>query len=344
MKTPFSRIPAPSFVKSYGRVDSSWDMARFRGILEDASAMAGERSVSLCIGEDADENVVIVPNQRGAPIHILACGITKEGGGEAEAKEEPRKEFWDNAEYRKYTIDEMVPRVYDCLVNGAIEYGSLGFLSEGRIQLARVLEDAGKLVKKHGRPFVAGLGKENGIMVAPMSERSEFVAPLSCVIAKSGFWSVSDMHSDRILPPHSYIVTTTEADALARLDNTGPLSMLYEGIAYGRKRYGRFEVGRDRSVLDLESAFEDAAGMPRHRDGVPYCVILGRDGFIYVQSKAGYTQSRESDALFWEDRRGDAFLEVDPGQFLDGGMPLRERISAAAKDAYGKFSQIRRNA
>jgi len=335
MKTPFSKILTPFFVKSYGRVDSSWDMARFRGILEDASAMAGERGVSLCIGEDADENVVIVPNQGVAPVHILACGITKEGGDEAEAKEEPRKEFWDNVGYRKYTIDEMVPRVYNCMVNGAIEYGSLGFLSEGRMQLARVLEDAGKLVKKHGRPFVAGLGKENGIMVSPMSERSKFVAPLSCVIAKSGFWSVSDMHSDRILPPHSYIVTTTEADTLTRLDNTGPLFMLYDGIAYGKKSYGRFEAGRTSSVSDLESAIEDAAGMSRHFDGVPYCVILGRDGFIHVQDKAGYAQSHQS---------GGAFLDVDPGQFLDGGVPLRERISAAAKDAYGKFSRSRRNA
>jgi len=292
-------------------------MARFRGILEDASAMAGERSVSLCIGEDADENVVIVPNQRGAPIHILACGITKEGGGEAEAKEEPRKEFWDNAGYREYTIDEMVPRVYNCLVNGAIEYGSLRFLSEGRMQLAGVLEDAEKLVKKHGRPFVAGLGKENGIMVSPMSERSEFVAPLSCVIAKSGFWSVSDMHHQRIWNPER---------------------MLYDGIAYGRKSYGRFEAGRDLSVSDLESAIEDAVGMSRHRDGVPYCVILGRDGFVHVQD----VQDRATTLRTAES--GHAFLEVDPGQFPDGGVPLRGRISAAAKEAYGKFSRSGRNA
>jgi len=316
IKTPFSRILALFFVKSYGRVGSSWDMDRFRDILEDASAMAGERSMSLCIGEDADENVVIVPNQRGAPIHILACGITKEADDEAEAKEGPRKEFWDNVVYREYTIDEMIPRVYNCLVNGTIEYGSLGFLSEGRMQLAGVLEDAGKLVKKHGRPFIAGLGKENGIMVSPMSERSKFVAPLSCVIARSGFWSVSDMHHQRIWNPER---------------------MLYDGIAYGRKSYGRFEAGRDLSVSDLESAIEDAAGMSRHRDGVPYCVTLWRDGFIHVQGvqdRAGWEQSRQS---------GDAFLEVDPGQFPDGGVPLRGRISAAAKDAYGKFSRSRRN-
>ncbi len=199
-------------MKSYGRIDSSWDKAKTRSILEDASEMAREHSMSFRIGEDADGNVVILPNQEESGIHIFVCGITtKKTDGDSETKEESEREFWDNVAYHNYTIDEMTPRAYDCLVNGIVKYGGLRFLSEGRFQLRKVLGDATKMVKKHNKPFIMGLSKEHGIMISPMSEKSKFLAPLSYVITKSGFWSVSDMHSDQSNPPES----------------------LYEGIAYG---------------------------------------------------------------------------------------------------------------
>lgn len=326
-------------MKSYGRVDSSWDKAKVRKVLEDASAMAKEHSMPFCVCEDTDENVAIVPNQGDEPVHIFVCGVTnrtvsdhqKKSRSQAEIKETSGGEFWDNAEYHRYTIDEMVPRAHSCLVNGIIGYGHLGFLSEGRMQLARVLNDAKKMAERHSRPFIAGQSKEGGIMIAPLSEGSRFFAPLSCVVARSGFWTVSDMHSDRILPPHSCIVTTTETDSLARLDNTGPLFMLYEGIAYGRKHYGGFKAGRDSRVLDLESALEDAARMSRHR-GVSHGIFLDGSGSIRVE--------RSNDS---EDHTCDAFLEVDPKEYFDGDLLLREKIGAAARAACERLSRVRKD-
>ena len=58
-----------------------------------------------------------------------------------------------------YTIDEMVPRTYDAWLTEESN-GSLELLSEGRMQLARVLEDAKKLVEKHVKPFIVGLSKK----------------------------------------------------------------------------------------------------------------------------------------------------------------------------------------
>lgn len=209
------------------------------------------------------------------------------------------------------------------------------------MQLARVLNDAKKLVEKHAKPFMVGLDKKNRmIMISQISEGSKFVAPppLSCVVTKSGVWSVSEMRSDMIWNPSYRIVTTTEIGTLNRLGTVGPLFMLYEGVAYGRKSYGVFEVNnKEHCVLILESVFEDAVRMPRcNRDNDDrHCIVWDRHGEITIQPNHGKRiRHREDDACS---------VEVNSEEFLNGDTLLREKVSAA-RETYEKFCQIRENA
>lgn len=300
------------FVKSYGKIDSSWDMAKFQSILEEMSAMAEEHDMSLCLCEDKDGNIALLPNKKSSPIHIFVCGMTpvkiRDHWPDTFSKEEIermlREKFWDNVEYRKYTIEAMVPRVYNCLVNGVFEYGHLRFLSEGRMQLAEMLNDANKLLEKHARPLVLGLKKSGGLAICPISEKFQFYAPLSCVLAKSGFWSVSDLHPYKI-----------------RRD---PLFMMYEGIAYGRKLYGmpRDKTDKDLGILILENALEDAIRMRSK----------GQCRLVINRSQANVEcDMKETD---------DESFVINREEFLDGDKLLHQRVSAVAKDMYEKFLQI----
>ena len=297
-------------MRSYGRVDSSWDGAKIRSVLEDALRMSEKHDISVCIGEDVDGNVVALSDPRDT--HVFVCGVAKKDSRRAGLERELEGEFWDNVGWARYTVDEMIPRMHDFLANGIIKYGHLRFISEGRLQLTGALKDARKMVKKRGRPFILGLSKKHGIMTAPMSEKSEFFAPLSCVITKSNCWSVSDMHSDVIPEPRDL------------RGGESPMRVLYNGIAYGVKQYGWYESSQDRCISNLERAFEDAVNMPRCEN--PNCV--GRRGRKIIM------QPKEKQML----KRNDyGFLEVDPREFLDGSMLLREKITAAAKDAYGQL-------
>ena len=336
-------------MKSYGKIGSSSDMPKLRLLLEDASKMAKEGNMSFYVGEDKDENIIVTPDRDDSLMHVFLCVVTPtkildhwtDTFSQEKIEKMLKEEFEDNVAYRYYTIDEMVPRAYDCLVNGRIEYGSLGFLSEGRMQLAGMLEDAKKLVEKHAKPFIVGLSKKNKtIMISPASERSKFSAPLSCVVTKFGVWSVSEMRSDMIWVSSYRIGTTTERITLNHLDEVDPLHMLYRCIAYGRKSYGKFKAGDDNTehcILRLESAFEDAVRMPRRNGGNDerYCVILDRDEGITMQSAhRNRIQHRENNVYA---------VEVNPEEFLDGDTLLREKVSVAARETYEKFYQVIKN-
>ena len=337
-------------MKSYGKIDSSSDMPKLRLLLEDASKMVKENNTPFYIGEDKDENIIITPDRDDSVMHIFLCAATPKkipnyrAGtfSQEEIEKKLKEEFEDNVEYRRYTIDEMVPRAYDCLINGRIEYGSLGFLSEGRMQLAKVFKDAKKMVEKHAKPSIVGLSKKNKtIMISPASERSKFFAPLSCIVTKFGVWSVSEMRSDMIRRPSYWTVTATERRALNRLDSVDPLHMLYKGIGYGKKSYGKFRVGndsREHYILRLESAFEDAVRMPRRNSGNDerYCVILDRHEVITMQSIHRNRIQHHEDNVY--------SVEVNPKEFLDGDTLLREKVSAATRETYEKLCQIIKNA
>ena len=320
-------------VRSYGRVDDTWNEAKIRVILEEASDMARERDKSFCVGQDRDENIIICPNEKDSPLHIFACGVThkkildnwKDIYSPEEIERNLEAEFWDDAAYEDYSIDEMVPIVYECLLYGIKSYGGLRFLSEGRMQLAYVLDDAKKMTEKYGAPFIVGRGRKDGIMIAPVSRQSRFVEPLSCIISKSGYWNVSDMHSSRIFNPDYYVVGKHEIDTLNSLDSTDALFMLYEGMTYDLKRYGAFRInmGRDAALAQLENAFEDAAKLSMFRK-MPFYVCLNSQYGISVQSKKEVLQGSTLCVSF----------TVNPYELYDGVILLRDKIKSAACDAY----------
>ncbi len=319
--------------KSYGRMDSTWNEAKIRAMLEDASNMAREHDASFCVGQSGDGDIVISPDKKGHPLYIFACGVTpqktrnyrKDASSLKEIERKLEEEFWDDAAYHHYAIDAMVPRVYECLVYGIKSYGALRFLSEGRMQLAHVLGDAKKMTNKHGVPFIVGWSKENGIMMAPVSRQSRFVESLACIISKSGYWNISDMHSSRIFRPDYYVVGKHEIDTLDRLDNTGALFMLYEGMAYGNKRYGAFRVnmGRDMAIAQLENAFEDAAKLSTFRK-VQFYVGLNNQSGISVQKK----KEALSGIILY------VSFTVNPNELYDGTILSYDGIKSAARDAY----------
>ncbi len=303
-------------MRSYGKIDSSWDKTRFHSLLEDASNICKESDDSLSIGEDKDGNVCIASSSREHPLYIAACGVTprkisdhwKNTFSTQEIKTMLKKEFSDNVAYQDYTIDEMVPRTYDYLVNGIIEYGSPGFLSEGRIQLSCAFADAQKMVKKFDKPFILGYGK-NGIAVAPFSERSRFIDPLSCVVTKHGVWTISDIHS---IKQGFY-----DAD-------------FQYAIAFHVKSYGRFESDYITCITKLECAFEDAVKMSKHHHKKEsICVMLDAHKIIRVQPQNGSMNRAAVESII-----------IDPEKFLKNDVLLKDVISSAAKNAYEKFLSV----
>ena len=292
---------AQQVTRSYNMTDSSWNNEKIKGILNDASNLASKHDTSYCIGIDDNQNVVIFPNLKNSSMFVLVCGVTKrtkdnfakdylDSLDSSQIKEELEKEFWDNVAYRRYTINEMIPRVRDSLVNGIIEYGGIKFLSEGRHQLSGVLDDAKKMSEMYNKPFIAGLSKKRGIMIAPASEKSQFVTPLSCVITKSGFWNISSMCSHRVVHL-GYIIDIKDVyEKSERYGVTDAMYELYYGIAYGRKKYGAFQHKYEIDMIHLVQAFEDAVKLLEwegERDGQfdrrsKFCVGLNHDNGIEV--------------------------------------------------------------
>ena len=149
------------------------------------------------------------------------------------------------------------------------------------------------------------------------------------------------MRSDMIEEPDYWRVTTTEVSTLNSLDRVSPLFMLYDGIGYCRKSYGKFKAGDDgkeHCILKLESAFEDAVRMPRQDRGndYRYRVILDRYERVTVQP------IHEGRILHHKDNL--CSVEVSAEEFLDGDTLLWEKVSAAARKTYEKFCQVAGNA
>ena len=271
-------------METFGRVE---DQNRLRTILEDAAGKSRKLGKPIFIGCDSEGNAAISP---GRDLHIFGCAVDTDGA------------YYDNVEYKTYTLEEAVSRTYDFLVNGILEYGPLQFLSEGRMQLDYALNDARWTVGMRGMHFILGYTR-NGITLAPQSEESRFCAPLSCVVARHGFWTLSSLHS-------------------CKLDSAWPMSVLYFAMKSGRKSYGRFAAHRGECAIRLENALEDAVRLSAFRK-VPCEVGLTADGTIEMhaeQSLGGYDHV--------------ASLRILPGQFPDSPRLLPDRIRSAARDAY----------
>ena len=199
-------------MKSYGKVDETWDDERFRVLIEDTLEMARKGKKSHAIGQDRNGNVVVTGD---GPDHtcIYVCWTTRK------SREAPEDELVlvDHCAYSKYSVERMVPRVRNALARGIVDFGGLGFLSEGRVQLPEVSRYARMLVQMHGKPFIMGwIDKKTktvqlsegdspagitpdmskSIVIAPLSEREHFADYASCVVTKHGFWSLLDRIPD----------------------------------------------------------------------------------------------------------------------------------------------------
>ena len=157
-------------MKLYGKVDESWDDAKFQAMIEDALRMARAEKKVFAVGQNMDGTAVVALSKEDYP-PIFACAAT---AFDDEAFQEDKIVLIDNVAYHEYSVDEMVPRVRGVLTRGLVEYGGLRFLSEGRVQLGYAMSCADSLVKLHKCPFIVGL-TANGIMVAPFSERDRFL-------------------------------------------------------------------------------------------------------------------------------------------------------------------------
>ena len=172
------------------------------------------------------------------------------------------------------------------------------------MQLDYALNDARGTVEMRGMHFILGYTR-NGITLAPQSEESRFCAPLSCVVARHGFWTFSSLHS-------------------CKLDSAWPMPVLYNAMM-GSKSYGRFAAHRGECAIRLEKALEDAARLSAFRK-VPCEVGLTAGGTIEMhaeQSLDGYDHV--------------ASLRILPGQFPDSPRLLPDRIRSAARDAYERL-------
>ena len=173
-------------MKSYGKVDETWNDAKFQGMIEDALQMAREEKKVFAVGQDMDGTAVVALSKEDYP-PIFACAAT---AWDDKTFQEGKIVLIDNVQYHEYSVEEMIPNVRGVLTKGIVEYGGLRFLSEGRCQTGEAVSCAHTLAELHGCPFIAGLTAK-GVTVAPLSEKDRFLDVASCVVTKSGVWSMT---------------------------------------------------------------------------------------------------------------------------------------------------------
>lgn len=206
-----------------------------------------------------------------------------------------------------------------------IEYGCLRFLSEGRLQLSYAIRDAKRLAEERRAPFIVGFTRQREILVAPMSERARFIDPLAIIITRHGSWSISDMNPRRFRSSgHTTDIPEWDTRMAPGYDDSKLVFALYTGFMDGTLLYGRFEADRRRCVPVLERAVKDCAKMAQGLgDKRGHVVLL--DGTVSVERQ-------------WDLPDGTS-VEVNPRDFLDGDVLLRDKVSDAARAAYEKFSK-----
>ena len=94
-------------MKSYGKVDETWNDAKFQGMIEDALQMAREQKKVFAVGQDMDGTAVVALSKEDYP-PIFACAAT---AWDDEAFQKGKIVLVDNVAYHEYSVEEMVPRV-----------------------------------------------------------------------------------------------------------------------------------------------------------------------------------------------------------------------------------------
>ena len=141
----------------------------------------------------------------------------------------------------------------------------------------------------------------------PISEKSRFIDPLSCIVTNNRMWRISDIHPSR----HRF-----------------NLEDIQYAIMFNAKPYRCFKSYYDSCIIELKKIFEDAAKIPKRWDGISY-VMLDDYGVVRVQPEKSFMNHPHHMAI-----------KIDPSEFLDDNTLLQDKIRDAVKDAYDKFMDV----
>ena len=174
-------------MKSYGRPDESWDETKIRALIKEAIHAAKEHGIPLAIHQDECGDVVM-SRARIKQSYMYACVVI--------AYVEKRTmryatQLTGNMPRERYTVEQMIPRMRDALVRGIFEYDSFGPTQTVQKHLRWAVRCTERLARMRKEPFIAGV-TNNGITVAPHSERRRFVEQAACVFSGHKAWSLSD--------------------------------------------------------------------------------------------------------------------------------------------------------
>lgn len=248
-------------MKSYGRVDITWNEQKIRTILDDVLQWFNKHGTKVWVSQDPEGNVIANDPSDAVTKRsdtILVCGVTESG------------KFYNNVAYVNYSIDEIFPRVRDSLMYGIFDYGNLGFLSEGRMQLRGALNDAEILCKIHGCDFICGY-TDTGIMVAPASQAERFADLLSVKVTEQGIQSLATNQDNLTRPVYdlymaafgviSYAKFDTEQMCVKKTENAlEDMAMLY----LSKKRCFR-NPGLDMSYNEITMVLRDGIRKPTYK-------------------------------------------------------------------------------
>ena len=175
-------------MKSYGKIDESWDEARIRARIRDAIHAARERGIPVAVHHD-ERGDVVMSRARIKHSYMYACVaiayVDKRTMGYA-------TELTGNVPHERYTVEQMIPRARDALVRGIFEYGASGPKPTVQKHARWAVRCAGRLARMRGEPSIAGM-TDKGITVAPISERRRFVKQSACVFNEHKAWSLQDL-------------------------------------------------------------------------------------------------------------------------------------------------------
>ena len=174
-------------MKSYGRPDESWDEARFRALIRDAIHAAKERGVPLAVHQD-ERGDIVMSRARIKNSFMYACVVITYVD---KRTMKYATELTGNMPCERYTVEQMIPRMRDALVRGIFEYGASGPTRTVQKHARWAVRCAERLTRMRKEPFIAGV-TDNGITVAPLSERCRFVEQAACVFNGHNAWSLSD--------------------------------------------------------------------------------------------------------------------------------------------------------
>ena len=174
-------------MKSYGMPDESWDEAKIRALIKEAIHATRKRGIPVAVHQD-ERGDVVMSRARIKHSFMYACVaiayVDKRTMGYA-------TELTGNVPHERYTVGQMIPRMRDALVRGIFEYGASGSSQTVQKHARWAVRCAERLARMRKEPFIAGV-TDNGITVAPLSERYRFVEQAACVFNGHEAWSLPD--------------------------------------------------------------------------------------------------------------------------------------------------------